>query len=102
MSDKTKRTKSPVLALILSVIFPGLGQIYTRQVLKGIAIVLLYTVINLLLMEPLERLLESVESPPDRPTLIIVTGYTIASFVLWLYSIIDAKRMAERINREEV
>ncbi|HEX3034828.1 MAG TPA: hypothetical protein VHT73_06790 [Thermodesulfobacteriota bacterium] len=100
MSDKTKRTKSPVLALILSAIFPGLGQIYTRQVLKGIAIGVLNIVINLLLLEPLERLIESVESPPDRPTLIIVTGYTIAGLVLWLYSIIDAKRMAEKINRD--
>lgn len=101
MSEETKRTKSPVLALVLSAIFPGLGQIYTRQVLKGIAIGVLNIVINLLLLEPLERLLESVESPPDRPTLIIVTGYTIAGLVLWLYSIIDAKGMAEKINREE-
>lgn len=101
MSEETKRVKNPILALVLSAIFPGLGQIYTRQVLKGIIIGVLYTVINLLLMEPLERLLESVESSPDRPTLIIVTGYTIAGLVLWFYSMINAKRAAEKINKEE-
>jgi hypothetical protein len=101
MSEDTKQKKSPTLALILSAVFPGLGQIYTKQVLKGIIIALLNIVINLLLIEPLRRLMESVESTPDKPTLFIVTGYTVAGLVLWLYAIIDAKRMAEKINREE-
>jgi hypothetical protein len=38
---------------------------------------------------------------PDNPTLIIVAGYTIAGLVLLVYSALDAKKTAERINKEE-
>jgi hypothetical protein len=38
---------------------------------------------------------------PDKPTLIIVAGYTVAGLVLLIYSALDAKKTAERINRED-
>ena len=99
MSEE-KRKKNPMLALILSAIFPGLGQIYVKQIPKGIVLIGLNLIINFLLIEPLEVLINSGGSAPDNSTVLIVAGYTIAGLILWLYAIIDAKKTADRINRE--
>lgn len=101
MTEETKRRKNPKLALILSAIFPGLGQIYNNQLLKGIALIALNTVVNFLLIKPLEGLISSLDSKPDNSTLFIVAAYTVIGLILWVYAIIDAKRTAERINREK-
>jgi len=101
MTEETKRRKNPKLALILSAIFPGLGQIYNNQVLKGIALIALNTVVNFLLIKPLEGLISSLDSKPDNSTLFIVASYTVIGLILWVYAIIDAKRTAERINRRD-
>lgn len=102
MEEEKKRRKNPTLALILSAVFPGLGQIYNNQVPKGVIFLVLNTIINFLLYEPLQRVFEAKGGMPDRPTLIVVSGYTIAGMVLWLFSIIDAKKTAEMINRGKV
>jgi TM2 domain-containing membrane protein YozV len=101
MEEEKKRTKNPTLALILSAVFPGLGQLYNNQFPKGLILMALNIVINSLLFEPFERLISSRGSMPDNPTLIIVAGYTIAGLVLLVYSALDAKKTAERINKEE-
>ncbi len=97
MTEETKRRKNPTLALILSVIFPGLGQLYNNQVLKGIALLALNLVVNLLLIKPLEELTISRDSP-NHSTLFIVAAYAVIGLVLWVYAIVDAKRTAEKIN----
>jgi arabinogalactan oligomer/maltooligosaccharide transport system permease protein len=102
MTEETKRRKNPTLALILSAIFPGLGQVYNNQVLKGISLIALNAIINFLLIDPIERVLNTpAGSIPDNPTLFIVSAYALIGLVLLVYAIIDAKRTAERINREE-
>ena len=98
MQEQKKRRKNPTLALILSAIFPGLGQVYNNQLAKGIILMVLNTIVNFLMFEPLQRIFEAEGRMPDNPTLIIVTGYTIAGLILWLYAIIDAKKTADRIN----
>lgn len=98
--NEGKKTKSPIFALILSAIYPGAGQLYLLQIPKGLILIGLYTIINLLLLEPLELIIEAKGSVPDSSVLIIVAGYTIAGLVLWIYSIIDAKKRADRINIE--
>ena len=100
MQEQKKRRKNPTLALILSAIFPGLGQIYNNQLAKGIILMALNTIVNFLMFEPLQRIFEAEGKIPDNPTLIIVTGYTIAGLILWLYAIIDAKKAADRINED--
>src|SRR5574341_1123024 len=101
MTEETKRRKNPKLALILSALFPGLGQIYNNQVLKGIALIALNTVVNFLLIKPLEGLISSIGSKPDNSTLFIVTAYTVIGLILWVYAIIDAKKTAERLNQRD-
>ncbi len=101
MQEKRKKRKNPTLALILSALFPGLGQIYNNTFSKGLVLMALNIVINSLLFGPFEKLISSRGSIPDNPTLIIVGGYTLAGLVLLIYAALDAKKTAERINREE-
>jgi TM2 domain-containing membrane protein YozV len=95
-----KKGKNPKIALILSAIFPGLGQIYVKQIPKGAILIVLNLIINFLLINPLEAIMESGGSMTDMSTLYIVLGYTVAGLILWIYAIIDAKKTAERINKE--
>src|SRR3990170_5135692 len=101
MREEIKRRKNPKLALILSAIFPGLGKIYNNQVLKGIALIVLNTVVNFLLIKPLEGLISSLDSELDNSTFFIVAAYTVIGLILWVYAIIDAKKTAERLNQRD-
>jgi TM2 domain-containing membrane protein YozV len=70
--------KNPVLALILSLIIVGLGQVYNGQTVKGIIFFLVAVIIGL-------------------------TGIgIIISFIIWLYAMYDAYNTAQRINNGEV
>ena len=84
----------------MSVLMPGLGQMYTRQLYKGLIILGLGLVINFLLIEPLEKVKDALPENVDGSLLFIVFAYTVASLVLWIYSILDAKRAAESINSQ--
>ncbi len=98
MRSKNGR-KRPLLALVLSGILPGLGQIYNGENQKGLILVVLNFVINYLLQDPMQRFMEK-GFTLDRPTLVVFMGYTVAGLILWLYAMIDAKRTAESINMD--
>ena len=98
--NEEKKRKNPTLAIILSAIFPGLGQIYVNQYPKGIVIICLNLIINFLLINPLKLIIEGGGSVQDNSTLIIIAGYTLAGIVLLFYAIFDSKKVAEKINRE--
>ena len=66
---------NPFVAAVLSALFPGLGQLYNRQLEKGIALVAAGMVAAL--------------------STIIVVGIVLYP-VVWLYAIYDAYRVAER------
>ncbi len=89
--------KRPLVAVVLSFVLPGLGQIYTDQNAKGVTIILLNFVINYLLLDPVSRLDKATGA--DRRTLVLIVGaYVLAGLVLWIYSMVDAKLEADRIN----
>lgn len=98
--EKKIKNKSVVLAVILSVLMPGLGQIYTSQFSKGLIILGLGLVINFLLIEPLAKVEEVTAENVDGSLLFIVLAYLVAILVLLIYSILDAKRAAESINAQ--
>jgi len=104
MEDKQRGRKKPGLALILSAIFPGLGQIYNNQVPKGAVLMGLNLVINFLLIKPFESSITTGKSIsiPHNSTLFIIVAYMAAGLVLWVYAMIDAKRTAEKINESEI
>lgn len=89
VNESTPRRK--IVAFILSGIFPGLGQFYNRQPVKGAAFVVAGGVLNWLLV----RAVPSDLLAPDAlwGNLIAVLCLLLA---IWLWSLIDAWRVAHR------
>ena len=80
-----------VVALILSGIFPGLGQLYNRQWLKGAAFVVAGLVLSWLLTRALPGDLEALSSASVDPSTFWALGLLLA---VWLWSLVDAWRGA--------
>ena len=97
--DDNKNVKNPILAIVLSALLPGLGQIYNAQIGKGLFFIGFNMIINFLIREPLLAVLDDPKSV-DQPTMIVFIGYSLAGMVLWIYAIVDAKKNADRINSE--
>ena len=72
--------KEPIVSVILSFVFPGLGQFYNGQSTKGIYFIIL-AVVSIIL------------------TVILIGG--LIYLLIWLWSIIDAYNSAEKFNRGE-
>ena len=101
MSGKKKR-KSPILALILSGLLPGLGQLYNKQIYKGLLFFALNIVISYLSYGPFVSFVNSLssflDSPPDMSQLPKLLIYSIAATIVVVAAMIDAKMSADRIN----
>ena len=94
--------KKPWLAVLLSLFFPGLGQLYNGQFVKAVSIFALIMVVNILSREPLEVFLEfadtaALENVP-RATFTLVAGYSLATLFIAGVSIYDANVTAKKIN----
>jgi|SRR5271169_3262402 len=74
-----RAAKSPGVAVVLSFFMAGLGQIYNGQIGKGVAFMIAYFC-SLLLMW-------------------VLVGFIIAP-ILWIWSMVDAYKTAERINAQ--
>ena len=98
-NSDNKKVKNPILAIILSALLPGLGQIYNAQVGKGLFLIGFNMIINFLIREPLLAVIEDPKSV-EQPTMIVFIGYSLAGMILWVYAIFDAKKNADRINNE--
>ena len=73
--------KSPFVALVLSFIFPGLGQLYNKQTRKCITLILVYILSWIL-------------------SLIIIGA--ILAFLIWIYGMYDAFTTSKALNRGEL
>src|SRR4051812_8660183 len=73
-----RTAKSPAIALILSFFFSGLGQIYNDEIKKGIWIIVAHAI---------------------SIVLIFVLIGLVTTPIIWIWSMIDAYKTAERINR---
>ena len=94
--------KKPWLAVLLSLFFPGLGQLYNGQFVKAVSIFALIMIVNILSRAPLEVFLEfadtaALENVP-RATLTLVAGYSLATLLIAGISIYDANVTAKKIN----
>ena len=72
--------KEPIVSVILSFVFPGLGQFYNGQSNKGIYFIIL-AIVSIAL------------------TIILIGG--LLYLLVWLWSIIDAYNSAEKFNKGE-
>lgn len=101
-----KKRKLPYLAAGLSLLFPGLGQIYNGQFKKGLSLLALVFVVNLLAGDPMEEAVEAtkrggVEDIPS-DTMILVLGYGLAMIFLVGLSMYDANATARKINEDRL
>ncbi len=100
MSGNKSKRKNSVLALILSAVLPGLGQIYNSQIVKGLLLLALNFGISYLIREPLALVLGSSGPLMERPDIFLFLAYGLAGTVLVVVSMIDAKQTADMINKE--
>jgi len=89
-ADGAKRRK--VAALVLSGVFPGLGQFYNRQPVKGV----LFVVAGVMLSWLLSRVLPAnpIALSQEEATSVVPPGLTLSA--VWLWSVVDAWRVAGR------
>ena len=96
------KKKSPLIALVLSGVVPGFGQLYTGQPVKGIILLVLYVGVTILGFEPFQIVFQAVTSPEtavqDKEAFIMFFICSMATLVLLLYGMIDAFSRANKIN----
>ena len=79
------------MGFILSGIFPGLGQLYNREYLKGVLFIIPGAVLTWLLFRAIPADLLALAQPNAMLMLLLVL-----LLALWLWAIIDAWRVAGR------
>ena len=90
MNDPVKRRRQ-LVGFILSGIFPGLGQLYNREYLKGVLFIVPSAVLTWLLYRAVPTDLLALAQP--NATLMLLTAALLA---IWLWAIIDAWKIAGR------
>ena len=80
-----------IVALILSGVFPGLGQLYNRQPLKGAAFVVAGVMLSWLLGRAVPASPLALAQPSAN-----VIALLCVLLAIWLWSVIDAWRVAGR------
>jgi hypothetical protein len=90
MSDPGARRRQ-VVGFILSGIFPGLGQLYNREYLKGVLFIVPSAVLTWLTLRAAPTDLLALAQPSA--TLMRLLAALLA---VWLWAIIDAWRVAGR------
>jgi hypothetical protein len=90
MSEPGARRRQAV-GFILSGIFPGLGQLYNREYLKGVLFVIPGAVLTWLVLQALPADPLALAQPDAAIMLLLAT-----LLALWLWAIIDAWRVAGR------
>jgi len=79
MSAEIRFYKDPAIAVVLSFLYTGLGQLYNGQYLKGLFLMVVYGLSWL--------------------SMLILIGY-LTTPVIWLFGMFDAYASAKRINAE--
>ncbi len=80
-----------LVALILSGVFPGLGQLYNRDWFRGAAFLIAGALLSWLVTRALPRDLEVLASAPLSA---IALGALALLLAVWIWSVVDAWRRA--------
>ena len=96
MTVRTENKKKKVwLAIVLSVLLPGLGQIYNGTFSKGLILVGMNFLITLLNKDLVRQFMDQNIADKDKP---VFWAYMAAGLILTGFAVIDAKMEAERAN----
>lgn len=106
--SEAKSKHNPVVAMILSVLFAGLGQLYNRRYLKGIIFILIETAFLITMLESLNyglwglRTLGTIPGV-DHSIRLLAFGVlsliiSIFAITLYVFNVIDARKQAKKIR----
>ena len=93
-----KDEKEAILAVVLSVLIPGLGQMYCGKVGRGIGILLLLGLLSFVSLIPLFFIMDPVDFDFAGFFALNVVVSVIV-FIIYIWQIYDAYRCAEDHNR---
>jgi signal peptidase I len=91
MNDLRPQSPKPWIAISLSCLCTGLGQMYCGRMRRGLAFFLLS-----LLVSPVAAL--AAAAPPSREALATLTAALVAAALLYLAAVVDAGRLARRLQ----
>ena len=89
------KKKKTWLAVVLSVLLPGLGQIYNGTLGKGLMLIGMNFLITLLNKDFVRQFMEQSIAEKDKP---VFWAYMAAGLILTGLAVIDAKMEAENAN----
>ncbi|MFN4179417.1 MAG: tetratricopeptide repeat protein [Armatimonadota bacterium] len=104
--------KNPTLAVILSALLPGAGQVYNEQWLKGIAMCVVallslgyflqfyHQIRSATVMPTLSQVQQQLEQASVGEILLLLFAGLLA-FCIWTWSILDAYKTALKFQREQ-
>ncbi len=84
--------KNPALAAIISTLFPGAGFFYVGNVLKGIAYIIVFILLIVMLVHASDHYSQSLE--------IVVLGLLLAGF--YIFQIVESFNDASRMRRKSL
>ena len=96
MTSETGKKKRTWLAVLLSLLLPGLGQIYIGTFGKGLALMGANFLISLLNRDFVRQFME--EKRIDDNNMPVFAAYLVAGFAVTALAVIDAKVSANRAN----
>jgi hypothetical protein len=93
-------TKSPAVAVLLSFLWCGLGQIYNGNIGKGVLLMMLYPICIVISWFGTFALIRAAAAtgPDSSAKLLIAVVASSAAPALWIDSMVGAFRTARRIN----
>ncbi len=85
--------KSEGIALILSLIITGAGHMYAGKIVDGVVLLALQVALSLGMFVVFLTM--------DDPFAVVIVGILcIATFVVWIYAIIDSNKEVKRYNQQ--
>ena len=93
--------KSSGLATLLSLFWCGLGQVYNGRIVWGLVLMVIYPLCIILLVKCILGVIGGTEEEAAAKGLIAVI-FGIITVILWVYGMINAYEVAEKINRGEL
>lgn len=106
--NKKPKKHNPKIAVVLSILFAGLGQLYNRRFLKGTIFIIIELAFLLVFLESINyglwglRTLGTIPGT-DHSIRLLVLGVlslivTVIVITLYVFNVIDAKKQAEKIR----
>jgi hypothetical protein len=95
------RKKHPLISAILSFFFPGAGQLYNEEFIKGLILftAAIATIVNIVYTAiSLGNGMMNGDTIPSATPIIRIVASALILFGLWLYGIIDGAISAQRIS----